>query len=234
MAITSTSIAAALWLTLGLAAPLSAQSPSTRISFVDGIVFSDQDDAFNTPTPRTVGIGFAIAVGSEPSTIRLEFEFPQAHERDASIFVSRYFYGNVNPSLPGADLPGSLLQVNHLLRRTISLDLLYARHVRVTKRVQVDWLAGGGLAQRSWRETGSDRLTLSTGGVVVLHSFDDTLSDNHLTAALGLEIEILVARRLAVVPELRVHAYPGALVDDSCCNPTFLTAKPTLAIRWRF
>jgi hypothetical protein len=116
-------------------------------------------------------------------------------------------------------------------RRALSYEMLYVRNYQVAPRLTLSWLAGGGLTSRVKRQT-SVVTKASTGEM--LNTRQEDFQRDHVTAVGGLDLEVAVARRIAIVSQVRVRMYPGAFTDTSCCAPQLLTAEPRIGVRWRF
>ena len=56
---------------------------------------------------------------------------------------------------------------------------------------------------------------------------------NYLAATARLDVDFRVAPHVAVVPRLRVTAFPS-LLDDSGLAPRMLMVRPEIAVRWAF
>jgi len=211
---------------------LWAQTP--RGAFVDATVGAAPDDWYHSPGLWTMANGFAAGIGSNRSGVQFEFNQPQWHTDANTSIVSPYVYTYSNPALAGSDRPGNIQYSNAGRRRAVTYDMLSAHHAQITDRVRLSWLVGGGFAYRPWRTSYTTQLTLSTGDVLTTNQRTEDGARNYLTAVAGLDAQILINRHIALVPELRVHAYPFALLDDSCCGPAMITAEPRIAVRWRF
>jgi hypothetical protein len=219
--------AAVLCATLGSESPVRAQTSATGIGFADAAIFADPDDARVSQTV-TPGGGFAVGFGSRRKTVRFEFAIPRWH------FTPLRTYSVPEAAVGDTRSNGSYTSFNQTMRRTVSYDVLYARHLQINDRVLIAGLIGGGFVQRPSHYLTGTRITLSTGTVVDLASSDDPYSDDTLTPVGGVDIEIRLARHVALVPEVRLRAYPLEPFNERCCRRLSLTVKQALALRWRF
>jgi hypothetical protein len=204
------------------------------VGFVDATVGTAPDDWYHSSDVWTMSSGFTAGIGSNRSGVQFEFNQPQWHTSANTLTTSPYFYAYSHPTLPGSNRPGTIQYSSEGQRRAVTYDVLSAHHAQLAERVRISWLVGGGFAYRPWHTNYTTQLTLSTGEVVTTDQHTQDGSRNYLTAVGGLDTQILLNRHIALVPELRVHAYPFAVLDDSCCGPAAITAEPRIAVRFRF
>jgi hypothetical protein len=217
------------WLFVLLAAaPLHAQPAATPGGvFVDGFAAAVWDDArasYAQIAEPVLGWSIALGFDSGKSGIEVDVHVPQWHSRTV---VTRYQY--VGPS-HGNLQQGHFYQDTYTeRRRSIDVAALYRRSAAINRHVTFTWLVGGAYV---YRPDDSATTTRDADGELSNVNAYHTTRD-YLAAAARADLEVAIARHVAVVPRLQVLVFPS-LLDDSGLAPRIFVARPEIAIRWRF
>jgi hypothetical protein len=184
--------------------------------FVDGAALLDYDPTLRSQASTTMGVSAGVGLFVSPSlSARVEFDLPQWHS-------SRY---SGRDTLPTRVEAYSLHEEN----RGPSISILAGGHLRVGPRVSVGLLGGTTLVTRSWRNSGVVEY-FGLDGTLIEHRDVATGGNDHRWLALtaGADATIALTRKLAVVPQLRVHSY---LMSD---HTSLVFVRPRVALRWHF
>jgi hypothetical protein len=211
-----------------VAAPLHAQ-PAARPGggFIDGFASVVWDDAraadtnIGGPVP---GYGVTLGFDLGKSGIEVDVHVPQWHTRTE---VSKYQY--VGPTW-GYEQQGHFYQDTYTdRRRSIDMALLYRRNTAIHRHVTFTWLVGGAYV---YRPDNSTITTKDSDGTLSNVTMEHSMRD-YLAGAARADLEIAIARHVAVVPRLQLLVFPSGL-DDSGLAPRGFVARPEVAFRWRF
>jgi hypothetical protein len=207
------------WMGLAAVAPASAQAPI----FVDGAILTDQNwsESINGAALQAAGraaVGFNF---SGSNGFRFELDVPAERSRGFTSTDPIYCAPASNCG-PGTVPARSLFRHSE---RVVSYSFLYARRFPAVGRVQLTLLAGGAVEDQRQR-TISTTDELNAAGEVVRHSgYDFRADDVWAAAVVGLDAEVGVTERIALVPQVRFHTFP---------YPPISIIRPGLAVRWRF
>jgi hypothetical protein len=201
-------------------------------AFVDVSVGPDWDDAYRDST-RVPGAtwesGFAFGFDWGKSGVEFDVGVPRWHVKN---FAPRR-YQHAGQSF-GWERQGHFYESSDTeRRRSIDATVLYRANVPVKRHVTVSWLVGGGFVYRPEQFTSVTKEVLPDGQLAEVNTLKDTSSRNYLAATVGLDVEFRVSRQVAVVPRLRVTAFPS-LLDDSSLAPRMLGGRPEIAVRCGF
>jgi hypothetical protein len=215
-----------------VATPLHAQTVSnTSRAFVDVALGPNWDDARNDlarAPGATWASGLAFGFDSARSGVEFNVGVPQWHVKNRA---ERYRY--VGQSF-GYTQQGHLYEESSTTRRrSIDVTVLYRANVPVNRLVTFTWLVGGGLVYRPEQYTSVTKQVLPDGQLTEVNTYKTTSSRDYLAAAARLDAEVRIARRVSVVPRVRVTAFPS-MFDDSGLAPRLLMARPEIALRWQF
>jgi hypothetical protein len=206
---------AALFVSL-VALATAPTAATAQTVFVDGGILADYDPTLRSDTSTTLGASGGIGVFvSRRVSARLELDFPQWHASDES----------------GRERVLQRIEVSALRRegRAPSISGLVAAHIRPASRVNFAVLGGGTVTTRHSRITRSVEILDLEGNLIERRDLGSD-SGHHRWFALtvGADAIMTVNRRLALVPQLRVHSY---LFSD---HTSLLFVRPRVALRWRF
>jgi len=185
--------------------------------FVEGRVLADNDRTLVMRSATTLGGGAAVGVLlTRAVSVRSEFDIPAWHV-DETVYRASTVFG-----------PTEIIN-QHTAARTLTWSFLVARHTKTLGRFQAALLAGFALTSRPWTE--SSRLdTLDAGGGIAFSRFAKWSSDHWWFAIpVGVDVSVQVARRLAIVPQLRIYVYP--FPTDT---PAQTILRPAITLRWTF
>lgn len=201
-------------LLLTLAPSVAAQ---TRNGFVDGGVLADYDPTLRADTTTTAGVSGSVgAFVTRRWSLRLELDYPRWHGSHGA------GEGRVADHVEAFDLREDM--------RAPSLSLLAGRHYAQESRVSVSWVAGLTATRRELKTSGwTEQRDLQ--GNVIGHTDIDRRYPGHRwwAATAGVDITIALTKRLAVVPQIRVHTYGGLSEHTS-----EVFVRPRLSLRWQF
>lgn len=203
------------WLSL-VALATSPGAATAQAVFVEGGTLADYDPTLRSDTSTTVGWSGGVGVFlSRRVSARLEVDFPQWHASDRS----------------GRRQVLQRIEVSSLREeaRAPSISALVAGHIRPASRVSFALLGGGTVTTRSWRNTGFVEILDLDGNMVERRDIANN-GDGHRWFALtfGTDATVALNRRLALVPQLRVHSY---LLSD---HTSLLFVRPRVSLRWHF
>ena len=205
--------------TLFLCFVVPATSPTALMAqavFVEGGTLADYDPTLRSETSTTVGLSGGIGVfGSRHISARVELDFPQWHTSDVST------RNRVQQRIEVSAL--------HEEARAPSISALVARHIRPASGVNFAVLGGATVTTRSFRHAGSFEV-LDSDGTLIEHREITTDVGGHRWFALtfGTDATVALNRRLALVPQLRVHSY---IFSD---HTSLLFVRPRVSLRWQF
>jgi hypothetical protein len=216
-----------------IAVPAPAQTSSgPQGAFVDVYLHPDWDDARNVTTyvpGATWGRGFVVAFDAGAAGIEVDIGAPQWHVK--TFAPQRYQY--VGPSY-GYEQQGHSYETSSTSRRRATeVSVLYRGNRSLNRYATFTWAAGGGFIYRPEENTTATNEVLPDGRLGEAHISNYATSDNYVAAVARLEGEFRVARKLSVVPRLRVRVC-APLLDDSHLAPQLVTARPEVAVRVRF
>lgn len=194
-----------------------AAAAQTRSVFIDGGVLADYDPTQRADVTTTAGVTGSAGIHlTRRWSLRLELDYPQWH---------------------GSHGAGEQRVADHIeafdLRdesRSPSLSLLVGRHSARDSRVRVAWVVGLTATRRESRTSGwTERRDLQ--GNVTRHTDIDRQSPGYRwwAATIGADVTIALTRRLALVPQLRVHTYGGLSEHTSD-----LFVRSRVVLRWQF
>lgn len=202
-------------LLLTLATPAAAQTRA--LGFVEGGLLVDHDPTQRKDNDTTAGgtAGAGVFITKRWS-LRFEADYPMWHG------MHRTGESRVANHVEAFDLQED--------SRSPSWSVLAGRHYRQNARVGVAWVAGLTIASRDSRTRGWTERRDLQGNVTAHTAIDRGSPDYHWPALTGgIDVEIALTRRLALVPQIRVHTYGGLSEHTSD-----LFARPKLALRWQF
>jgi hypothetical protein len=204
----------------------------THQPFVDVSLGPDWDDAYSDSTrvPGATwrsGIGFGVDFGR--SGLELDVSVPQWHVRNFPVWRYRY----AGPSF-GWEQQGHFYEsLQRADRRSVDLAVLYRSNIPVDRHVSFNWLVGGAWVYRPEHFTTVTNELLPGGELVEVNTRQGTSFRNYMAAVARLDAEFRVGAHIALVPRVRVTIFPS-LLDDSGLAPRIFTARPEVAVRWRF
>jgi hypothetical protein len=222
---------------LALAGAARAQPAPDRYQVFAAAHFGPNWDDLYSESRRIPGAvlegGLSFGLESARSGIEVDVSVPGAwHAQENPIHRFRY-----------AGQTSGYLQKDHfyeststIRRRSWQVGLLYRRNVNLTgvNRVTLTWLVGGAAAYRPEESVGITNEVMPDGGLVEVNRTQGRSDRNYPAGVAGLEAVVKLSAHLAIVPRLRVTAYPFAILDDSGSAPRLLIAHPQIAFRWTF
>ena len=181
--------------------------------FVEGGTLADYDPTLRSETSTTVGLSGGIGVfGSRHISARVELDVPQWHTSDIS---------TRNRVLQRIEVSALREEA-----RAPSISGLVARHIRPASGVNFAVLGGATVTTRSFRHAGSFEV-LDSDGTLIEHRDITTDGGGHKWFALTVGT-VTLNRRLALVPQLRVHSY---IFSD---HTPLLFVRPRVSLRSQF
>ena len=212
-----------------------AQTPSDRQApFVDVQFGPSWDDTQNsTRVPgMTWARGVAIGVDGRTRGIEVGVMVPQWQAKTHA--PQRYQFAGQSS---GFHQHGHFYERSGTeRRRSIDVTVLRRASVRFTGRSGFTWLVGGAYVYRPNHSTSVTREVFADGRLEEVHSSRVSSTDNNLAAVARVDLELRLTPSLLVVPRLRLTVFPlvPLVPDDGLFGPRFVTARPEVALRWRF
>jgi len=205
---------------------------NTRGGFVDVAVGPDWDDAYSDST-RVRGATWAsgLSVGFDWGRMGLEVDVSVPQWHVANLTPQRYLYAG--PSFAWQRQGHSYETLSTVRRRSIDVMVLHRTNVPISRRLTFTWLVGGGYVYRPEVFATVTNEVLPDGQLTEANADRSTSDRNYLAATARLEVELRVARRLSVVPGVRITVFPSVL-DDSGLAPRIVVGRPEIAVRWGF
>jgi hypothetical protein len=202
---------------LSLVVPVISPTAATaQTVFVEGGTLADYDPTLRSDTSTTVGLSGGIGVFlSRHVTARVELDVPQWHASHSS---------TRNRVLQRIEVSALREEA-----RAPSISALVGGHTRRASRVNFAVLGGGTVTTRNFRNTGSLEI-LDSDGNLIEHRDIATGGGDHrwFAVTFGTDATVTLNRRLALVPQLRVHSY---LLSD---HTSLLFVRPRVSLRWHF
>jgi hypothetical protein len=205
---------------------LAAQDEAPRI-FVDGTGFIGFERttrlSYETPlvsdrdASGTVGGGgFSVGTFLAPRvSLRLEAAFPGSLD-------SSYSVGSGFAVSPLGEITEFVPQRVQEERRERSASVLLGYHTERRHRVRLGFLAGVAfLWQQQHSETEQTIPGFPPFVPLRIQRTDLTATTYRPATAVGVEADVAMARHVALIPQMRVHAVAGAL-----------SLRPGIAVRW--
>ena len=183
--------------------------------FAEAAGLADHDPTLRSDTNTTIGVSAGIGVSLSPRvSVRLEFDLPRWHRSESSRTAR----------LPQRIEVRSIREEN----RARSISALVAGHIRPMSRLHVAVVGGGTRASRDSRRAGFVGVLDLDGRLIDHREIASDSSHTWLALTGGSDAAISLTRRLALVPQLRIHSYlPPA-------NTPLVFVRPRVALRWQF
>jgi hypothetical protein len=201
-------------LLLTVATPAASQ---TRSGFVEGALLVDYDPTQRADADTKAGVSASAGVFiTRRWSLRLEIDRPQWHG------LHRTGESRVFDHIEAHDLQHD--------NRSPSWSLLVGRHYRVESRVSAAWVAGVTAASRDSQVNGWTERRDLQGNVTKHTDIAEDYGDYTWPAlTAGADVTIALTKRMALVPQIRLHTYGGFSEHTS---DTFI--RPRVALRWQF
>ena len=195
-----------------LAPPMTA---SAQTVFIEGGTLADCDPTLRSEPSTTAGLSAGIGVFvSRHVSARVELDFPQRHTSDM---------WTRNPVQQRIEVSALREEA-----RAPSIAGLAARQIRPDSRVSFAVLGGGTVTTRTSRPTGSLEILDSQGNLIEHRDIATEGDHRWFAVTFGTDATVTLHRRLALVPQLRVHSY---LFSD---HTSHLFVRPRVSLRWQF
>jgi hypothetical protein len=214
-----------------VAAPLAAQTPNPAGAFVDAFVSPDWDDAANSithvpgATPR-FGLAFGFDMGK--SGFAFGIGVPRWHTE-----VRTYPYQYVGPSDGHFQQFQNYRLLQTVRRRSVDVTALYRAKRPISRLFTFTWVVGLGFVSRPEQVIDLTNEVQPDGQLNAVDAHAINSSRDYAAGIGGLDAEFAIAPHVCVVPRVRATVFPSFL-DDSGSAPRVLTARPEVAVRWRF
>ena len=208
--------------TVALVALLATRGTSVfaqSVWFVEGRALADDDRTLTMRSRITLGAGAAAGVFvTRKVSVRGEFDAPAWHVEESVV--------------RSAPISGPIQMIHRRsVGGTLACSFLVAGHTKMLGPLQAAFLVGFALTHRaSGRSSQIDTLD-DAGGIAASRSFEWSSGYWWFTVPVGVDVSLRVARRLAIVPQLRMYVEPFPFPTDT---PGHTILRPGIAIRWTF
>ena len=118
-------------------------------------------------------------------------------------------------------------------QRSPEAGVLFRKNLRLHDAVILTWLVGGSFAYRPNELVQIKKEVLPDGSLVEVHRSNHRYVRSYVAGVIGLETIVKLSRQVAIVPRLRVTAFPACL-DTSGSAPRLLLVRPQVGVRWTF
>ena len=181
-----------------------------------------------TTTPVVEG-GVSLGIESPTAGVEVSLSVSDWHEKRNAPQRFRY----VGPTSGFMQQGHSYEYVNTFRRRSPEVDVLFRKNRQVREAVTMTWVVGGAYAFRPEEYAQITNEVLPDDTLVEVHRQAGRSTRNYFAAVAGLEATVRVSRNLAIVPRLRLTAFPN-LMDESTQAPRHFVVRPQVAVRWTF
>ena len=199
-----------------------AQTASTRRAFVDVSIAADRNpvEDFHGPLANQA---FRATVGrtSGHHDWRLEVDIPRWRSLDTDHTGPMYCAPESNCG-PGY-VPSHVHERFEV--RTTSVAVLYAQHLPAFGRVELSLVGGGAVESQLTKYSQQSDILDSAGGVVSHNAYAHDYPVGTISGVVGVDAQVRLTPRLAVVPQVRYHYWP---------YPEVSIVRPGVALRWQF
>jgi hypothetical protein len=198
-----------------------AQTSSTRRAFVDVSIAADRNpvEDFHGPLANQA---FRATVGRTAGhhDWRLEVDIPRW--RTSETDHTGPMYCAVESSCGPGYVPSHVHERFEV--RTMSVAALYAQHLPTFGKLELS-LVGGGAVESQTLKYSQQSDVLDSAGRVVSHKYAHDYPVGAISAVMGVDAQVRLTPRVAVVPQVRYHYFP---------YPSVAILRPGVALRWQF
>jgi hypothetical protein len=199
-----------------------AQTASTRRVFVDVAIAADRNpvEDFHGPLANQA---FRATVGRTAGhhDWRLEVDIPRW--RTSETDRTGPMYCAVESSCGPGYVPSHVHERFEL--RTTSVAALYAQHLPMLGPIELSLVGGGAVESQLMKYSQQSDVLDSAGRVVSHNAYAHDYPVGAISAVMGVDAQVRLTPRLAVVPQVRYHYWP---------YPQISIVRPGVAVRWQF